>query len=231
MVVGLCTAGWYDSWRGQAECSCRAWRQSAGRNCGAQSWNCQTSVGRCSSEVEQVVRGRHRTLSSLSWACRRRQRAYQVVGSVERVAWWVAGQAEWCWKTCCWNAGRPQISAENSSGKLNYILIFILYLSPFMTCDLSGTWFQRSRAVSEGNEMVKKVKGLPKPVKPLRWRWFPIPRPSTKAAGPQTWGQCVIWCACSSPTFCWYQIILLGDRGIVVWETSAKFQWLLTRKI
>jgi len=36
------------------------------------------------------------------------------------------------------------------------------------------------------------------------------------AVRPWIWGQCITWCACLRLIFCWYPIILLGDRGTLV---------------
>jgi len=39
---------------------------------------------------------------------------------------------------------------------------------------------------------------------------------------PQIRSLCITWCACLCPSLCWYQVILLGDRGRWVWTTCPR---------
>jgi len=44
-----------------------------------------------------------------------------------------------------------------------------------------------------------------------------------EAASPRTWGQCIVWTACSAHSLHRYQFILLGDKGNTVSETCLRF--------
>ena len=47
----------------------------------------------------------------------------------------------------------------------------------------------------------------------------PDSQASATTATPRDTGWCTTWYACLLPSFRWYQIILLGDRGSRVWTT------------
>jgi len=50
----------------------------------------------------------------------------------------------------------------------------------------------------------------------------PDSQASANTARPRDTGWCTTWYACLLPSFRWYQIILLGDRGSRVWTTCLR---------
>ena len=143
LTTDLCAEGCDSRWGWQAECYCSAWWQTAGQHCCVWPWSHQATVGKCSCDVESVVYGRWRTLSSVpgTWWCH--AHVYRVFGSAECMAW--QGWEPTCWsqEMQCWNSRPMRGSPENSQGMRNCSHCSV-YLQLFMSCT------SRSPVVDEG---------------------------------------------------------------------------------